>query len=273
MKTIIFYFSQTLNTHKYAEKIAEGIREAGHQCELIRFKKKDADIELVKNFDFNCDLLGIGTPVYYFHPPYHIIDILEELPSLEGKRGFLFCTSGGNPGSTLNQVKTIIDRKGLKIIDGNDSFVGYDRHPLYRDFNFIYPPSKGHPTEEDLKLAKEWGIQLVVKALDPNAPEKKDFHDKDSDYAKMQTLKNINKTYPKFKLDEEKCIECGACRDLCPVDCIIMDPFPTWTKVCDRCYLCEMECPEQAIQCDWNWQASVMTSLMKKKGFTPTTNK
>ena len=120
MKTTIFYFSQTLNTQKYAENIAEGIRESGHECELIRFTKVDSDIELVKNFKYEADLIGIGIPVYYFHPPYHIIDILEALPSLQGKRGFLFCTSGGNPGSTLNQVKMITDKKGLKIIEGND---------------------------------------------------------------------------------------------------------------------------------------------------------
>ena len=270
MKVVIFYFSQTLNTKKYAEKIAEGIREIGHQCQLIRFKKKDNDIELIKKFDFSYDLIGFGTPVYYFHPPYHILDILEQLPSLEGKRGFLFCTSGGNPGSTLNQIKMITDKKGLKIIDGSDKFIGFDRHPLYRDFDFIYPPSKGHPTEEDLENAKKWAMQMMKKAENPNIPEKIDFHARDSEYAKMQTLKMINRTYPKFNLNEKKCIQCEACVELCPVDCIIMDPFPTWTKTCDRCYLCQMECPEQAIECDWQWQADHMTSLMKKKGFITT---
>ncbi len=269
LKTIIFYFSQTLNTKKYAESIANGICEVGHQCELIRFKKKDQDIEIIRNFEFKQDLIGIGIPVYYFHPPYHVLEILEELPSLEGKQGFLFCTSGGNPGSTLNQVKTITDKKGLKIIDGNDSFIGFDKHPLYRDFDFIYPPSNGHPTDEDLKLAKEWGKQLIKKALDPGTPEKNDFHNRDSEYAKMQTFRNINKNYPKFKLNEEKCIQCGVCANLCPVDSIIMNPNPIWTRDCDRCYLCQMKCPEQAIECDWKWQADIMTGLMKKKGFIP----
>ena len=210
MKVVIFYFSQTLNTKKYAEKIAEGIREIGHQCQLIRFKKKDNDIELIKKFDFSYDLIGFGTPVYYF------LDILEQLPSLEGKRGFLFCTSGGNPGSTLNQIKMITDKKGLKIIDGSDKFIGFDRHPLYRDFDFIPQlrsnisngiRTSGHPTEEDLENAKKWAMQMMKKAENPNIPEKIDFHARDSEYAKMQTLKMINRTYPKFNLNEKKCIQ------------------------------------------------------------------
>lgn len=255
---------------KYTEKIAEGLREEGSSCELIRFTKVNQDIQIIKNFDFSKrDLIGIGTPVYYFHPPYHIFDIAEALPLLEGKMGFLFCTSGGNPGSTLYQIKRITDQKGLKIIDGNDKFVGFDRHPLYLDFDYIYPPSVGHPTEDDLNAAKEWGRQLIEKASAPNPPEKTDLRTKNSFYADLQTFEFINKTFPKFKLNEEKCIQCGICADLCPVDCIVLDPFPKWTKKCDRCYLCEMECPEQAIECDWRWQSSHMTELMKKKGFTP----
>ena len=271
INVVIFYFSQTLNTKKYAEKIAQGVRETGNNCDLLRFMKLDKDKELIKKFHFSkYDLIGFGNPVYYFHPPYHIFEILEMLPSLEGKLGFLFCTSGGNPGSTLYQMKKILDKKGLKIIDGNDGFVGRDKHPLYRDFGLVYPPSLGHPTEEDLANAQIWGSQLVEKAKKPDPLEKTDFHTRDSNYAKIQTKENVNRTYPKFELLEEKCVQCGNCEEICPVDCIFLDPYPKWKDMlCDRCYLCYMECPEQAIECDWKWQADVMTDLMKKKGFLP----
>ena len=69
LKIAILYFSQTSNTHKYAEKIAEGVIETGHLCDLIRFKKVDKDIDMVTHFNFSkYDLIGFGTPVYYFHP-------------------------------------------------------------------------------------------------------------------------------------------------------------------------------------------------------------
>ncbi|MHA1650682.1 MAG: EFR1 family ferrodoxin [Candidatus Helarchaeota archaeon] len=270
LRSVIFYFSQSGNTKKYAEKIAEGLSSGEHTCELVRFKKLKNDIELVKNFDFSkYDLIGFGIPVYYFKPPFHILDILEALPSLEGKKGFLFCSSGGNPGATLYKMKIITDKKGLKIIDANDQFVGLDRHPLYRDFDYTLPSSIGHPNEEDLKKAVEFGKQLLEKALDPNTPEKTDFWTRDSDFAKITSFEGLNSQFPKFKLNEEKCTQCGSCAETCPVDAIVLDPYPKWIKKCDRCYLCEMWCPEQAIECNWSWQVEVMNNLMRKKGYTP----
>ncbi|MHA1265723.1 MAG: EFR1 family ferrodoxin [Candidatus Helarchaeota archaeon] len=270
LHTVIFYFSQSGNTEKYALNIRKGLSTGGNICKVIRFKKFCNDLELIKNFDFsNYDLIGFGTPVYYFKPPFHILDLLEALPSLKNKLGFLFCSSGGNPGSTLYKMKLITDQKGLKIIDGNDQFIGLDKHQLYRDFNYILPSSIGHPNEKDLNEAYKFGKQLIKKALDPNTPEKSDFWTKDSDFAKITSFEGLNTHFPQFKLNKNKCIKCGKCADLCPVDAIMLDPFPRWVKKCDRCYLCEMNCPENAIECDWNWQVEVMNKLMRKKGYIP----
>jgi ferredoxin len=271
LRSIIFYFSQSGNTKKYAEKIQEGLTLKPHQCELVRFKKLSTDIELVRKFDFSkYDLIGFGIPVYYFKPPFHILEILKALPSLENKKGFLFCTSGGNPGSTLHKMKLITDKKNLKIIDANDTFVGLDKHQLYRDFDFTLPSSVGHPTKEDLENAKKFGTQLLKKALNHDSPEKQDFWTKDSNFAKITSFEGLNKQFPKFKLNRDKCIKCGKCSEICPVDAIILDPYPKWIKMCDRCYLCEMWCPEKAIECDWNWQVNIMNDLMRRKGYMPT---
>ncbi len=271
LRIVIFYFSQSGNTKKYAEKIAEGVVAGGHKCELIRFKKVTTDIELIKNFAFSeYDLIGFGVPVYYFKPPYHILNILEALPSLEGKKGFLFSTSGGNAGATLYKMKLITDNKGLKIIDSNDDqFIGIDKHQLYRDFDYVLPTSIGHPNAADLENAYQFGLQLIPKALDPNTPEKKDFRTKDSVFAQLTSFEGMNKDFPKFKINEENCSQCGQCAETCPVDAIILDPYPRWIKKCDRCYLCEMWCPEKAIECNWDAQVKVMNSLMRKKGYSP----
>ncbi len=270
LRSVIFYFSQSGNTKKYAERIAEGLSTGENTCELIRFKKFMQDLERVRTFDFStCDLIGIGVPVYYFKPPFHILDILEEFPSLEGKMGFLFCTNGGNPGATLYKLKLVTDKKGMKIIDWNDQFLGLDRHQMYRDFDYILPSSVGHPNEADLEEGYKFGVQVLEKALDPNTPPRNDFRTNDSVFAQLTNFKDINKHFPKFNLNEEKCTQCGLCAETCPVDAIVLDPYPRWTKACDRCYICEMWCPEKAIICDWTPQVQVMNSLMRKKGYTP----
>ncbi|TFG05492.1 MAG: hypothetical protein EU536_01950 [Promethearchaeota archaeon] len=270
LQSVIFYFSQSGNTMKYAKKIQEGLNFGQNTCSLIRLQKSKTDIEFIKKFNFsNYQLIGIGTPVYYFKPPFHILDILRALPPLDNKLGFLFCTSGGNPGATLFKMKQITDQKGLKIIDGNDQFIGLDKHQLYRDFNYTLPSSVGHPTEEDLEAAYQFGVQLIEKALSPNPSEMLGFWRKDSAFAKMTSFQGLNEHFPKFVLNQEKCIQCGKCSEICPVDAIILNPYPQWIKKCNRCYLCEIWCSEGAIECNWDWQVEIMNNLMRKKGYEP----
>jgi len=45
-----------------------------------------------------------------------------------------------------------------------------------------------------------------------------------------------------------KCIKCGICAKLCPVQCITLKPYPTFDrKICIKCYCCHEHCPQGAI--------------------------
>ncbi len=270
LNSVIFYFSQQGSTKKIAEKIAEGLRHGGHTCDLVRFTKISKDLELIKYFEFKrYQLIGFGTPVYYFHPPYHLFEIFEALPDLSHAKGFLFCTSGGNPGATLFKIKQVLDKKGIKIIDGCDRWKGFDQHRCYSHFpQSALPSSVGHPTEDELKQAKEWGSALIDKALDPNTPEKTDFWSKDNKWAeggwKGRSAPFMEKWFPDFYLNKDKCTQCGECAERCPVEAIVLNPYPTWVKDCDRCYLCDLYCPEQAIECDWSKQIAFMDAILER---------
>ncbi|MHA1310660.1 MAG: EFR1 family ferrodoxin [Candidatus Helarchaeota archaeon] len=271
MNSVIFYFSQVItgNTKKIAEKIGEGLRYNNNSCDLILLRKMKKDIEMIKSFNFDdYDLIGIGVPVYYFHPPYSVYLTLKEFPILKNKKGFLFCTSGGNPGSTLFQIKKVLDKKGLKIIDGYDRWRGWDVHQMYRNFGGYLPASKGHPTPEELEEAKKFGIKLIEKANDPNVPEKTDFWTKENASSKMWTYEYMQIWFPKLpgKFYEDRCTQCGRCAEICPMDKIILSPYPKFLDIpCNRCYICELICPEKAIECDWDKQISYLENLMKKK--------
>ena len=267
IKCVILYFSQvvTENTKRIAKNIAEGIRYDGSSCDLIQLKKYKEDLEIIKSMDFKkYDLVGLGVPVYYFHPPYHILFELEKYPDLEGLKGFLFCTSGGNPGSTLHQMKVVLKKKGLKIVAGQDKWIGWDVHQMYGTVGGSLPSSRGHPNEEELKEAFEFGKNLVVKCSNPETPEAK-FWEKENPSAKMWSFKGMQNWFPPFGLDEEKCTKCGYCAEICPVGSIVLDPYPKWTKDCDRCYICDLKCPTQAIECDFTEQIAYLEGLMKKR--------
>jgi len=69
-----------------------------------------------------------------------------------------------------------------------------------------------------------------------------------------QSKAHINKieNYDKFAKDyhvTEKCIGCGICEQICPVDNIkIVDKKPKWSDTCERCAACIQWCPTKAIE-------------------------
>jgi len=275
LNCVIFYFSAQGSTKKITEEIAKGLTSTRSRCDLVRFTKLVKDLELIRSFNFKrYNLIGIGTPVYYFYPPYHLFELFEAFPDLRHTNGFLFCTSGGNPGAALFKIKQVLEKKGIKIIDGYDKWIGLDQHRCYMHFEqSALPRSLGHPTRIEFAEAREFGRNLIPKALDPNIPEKMDFWAKDNDWAKFGWKSRaepfMEKWFPEFHLNEEKCTQCGQCAELCPVDAIILDPYPSWVKDCDRCYLCDLYCPEQAIECDWSMQTTFMEKVIedaKKRG-------
>jgi uncharacterized protein (DUF362 family) len=58
----------------------------------------------------------------------------------------------------------------------------------------------------------------------------------------------IKKTVLIPEVNKDKCIKCGICAKLCPVQCITLKPYPTFDrKICIKCYCCHEHCPQGAI--------------------------
>ncbi|MFA5856972.1 MAG: DUF362 domain-containing protein [Candidatus Pacearchaeota archaeon] len=53
---------------------------------------------------------------------------------------------------------------------------------------------------------------------------------------------------PKIKFNYDKCIKCKQCEKNCPVDAIILNPYPICkNKKCINCYCCIEVCPKDAV--------------------------
>lgn len=72
-------------------------------------------------------------------------------------------------------------------------------------------------------------------------------------------------------INQVKCKGCGTCIDVCPVDAFRLDnqikkSYIAYPENCITCYLCEMQCPEEAIHV--HPFKEVMPAVIEYKGGT-----
>ena len=87
-KGLIAYFSQGGTTARVAESIAAGLRAAQWQVDLCNIK--DVQPPDARGYD----LIGIGSPVYYYRLPFNVMDYVESLPDLQGLAYLVFVLHG-----------------------------------------------------------------------------------------------------------------------------------------------------------------------------------
>lgn len=137
----VFYYSKTGNTRKVAEAIASEM-------------KADA-VDVVKHGGSygmrDCDLLFVGSGIYWFKAGNEMVKFLESLAPSEGKHAAVFATHGSRDDH-IAQMKRILEGKGLKVV-GEWSCPG-------QEFAMV---NRGRPNEEDLKEARVFAKKMLKK--------------------------------------------------------------------------------------------------------------
>lgn len=248
-KVLLVEFSQTGSTLKIGDEIAMGIQSLGCEISFHTINGKE-----LPNFD-EFDIIGIGTPVYAFRPPYLVTDFINTLPDLSGKSFFVFVLHGTNPGNTGNLIRRRLKRKhgkdvGYFLCHGADYFVGY----LKRGYLF----SPDSPTKFELGSAFRFG-KLVVRR-DQSDIRETEKYDRPTPliYAieRVTTSRLLTKKlYTKMFRVNGRCDGCEKCLKTCPTHNIVMgiDKRPVWNNNCLLCATCELECPKDAIASCYDW--------------------
>ncbi len=249
-KCLIVFFSQGETTGTIAASIARGLGAGKHAVDLHNLKDGPPPDHA------SYDVLGIGTPTYYFRPPFMVSDYLDSLSDLTGKTVFTFVMYGTHCGDAGNAVRRALERKGGKEAGyaryhGADFFLGY----LKRGYLF----SPKHPKSDDLAQADLFG-QEIGACLAGKAYAKPDYDPRPALIYRLERfLTNrffIRQTFSRlFGVDHEKCTACGLCQKLCPTRNIAEDVkgHPVWGRNCILCFSCEMKCPTDAIGSPVTW--------------------
>ena len=247
---LIAYFSQTGTTTKVAESIATGLRREGYQVDLQDIKEEQQrDVS-------GYDLLGIGSPVYVFRPPFIVTDYLNNLPDLEGLPTFTFLSHGTYRFDTFKSIQRVLIRKGAKETGyfhcyGADFWLGY----LIEGYLF----SPDHPTSEELSLAEDFGNQVARNVAGKSYALSEEDRSPNLIFRLERFFVNrlfVEKLYSRmFKVDKTNCSKCGLCIEMCPLDNIgeDKDGYPVWGRKCLLCLTCQMKCPKDAINTPVTW--------------------
>jgi len=146
MKTLIIFHSEH---HGNTEKIA---RVIGDVLSAVTVRSVDAALPDLTEYD----LVGFGSGIYYgkFHASMN--SVVEDLPAQNGKKAFLFSTTGSKTYSMRahEAFEAFLTSKGFSV-SGEFSCLGFDTALSAEGIN------KGKPDAGDLKDAERFAKGLL----------------------------------------------------------------------------------------------------------------
>lgn len=281
MKVAIIIFSPGGNTLKVGRMLENKLLEKEIETQLVDvtripeiFEPKKIRAYLnreVEDHDFLC----IGSPVYAHHLHYNVINIIKAFPKPDKKWGKLavpFVTYGGiSSGLALVESAKLLKKCGripVLAMKLNSEHCMTKLKPITVKINEGMPSKEAVPLIEKLC---ERIAQLEYAQLEeiPNIIPKLRYQ-KFTAKLKAKTIFREKiwqrYLYPTLKIDYNKCIKCGICSNVCPVQRIKISEngpyFPKDSPHCIHCTSCMLHCPVEAIFSNVNWDK--FNKLLKK---------
>ena len=232
------YFSGTGNS-KYALELF--CKE--YDIETVVYSIEDENVlSAVKD----ADIITFAYPVQYSTVPKILRDFITDNKEIwKSKKVFVIATMGLFSGDGSGMLGRLLEGYGAEVIGG---------------LHLKMPDSIGdekalkRPLEKNKELVKnaELKIKDSVKLLKDGQPTQEGIgplYRMAGFFGQRLYFGFKTKNYSdKLKIDADKCVGCGKCEKLCPMDNItITDKVAVSSNRCTMCYRCINKCPKQAI--------------------------
>ena len=147
MSILIIYHSEH---HGNTKKIADAM---GEEPDTVVCSAEDVNLEDLDKHD----IIGFGSGVYNGRLHNKLPEILDKLEYQDGKRSFIFSTTGSSTYSAMahERFKPLLEKKGFRIT-GEFSCPGFDTALTAEGIN------KGRPDQQDIRDAKEFIRKIAV---------------------------------------------------------------------------------------------------------------
>lgn len=228
------YFSGTGNTRFCAERFAEKLGGGAFPIE-----DKAAAAALAES-----DEIVLAYPVYYSNIPVIVRDFIES-NVWRGKRVFIIATMGAFSGDGAGCAARLLKKLGAEISGG----LHVKMPDCIGDVKLLKkPPEKNREI-----------IEAAARRIDNAA---NDYRNGEAPRDGLSAFAHIaglfgqrlwfglkTKDYTQNpKIDREKCVGCGKCERLCPMNNIRVENGKAVAGgKCTMCYRCFSECPQRAI--------------------------
>lgn len=237
---MIFYFSGCGNSRYVGQTLAQWLNDTLYFIpEMARQGRYDYTLS-------EGEKLGFVFPVYSWAPPQLVLDFVKQL-QFAGKPDYVYfaCTCGDQCGQTEKIFRNALKEKGWEL---SACF------SLQMPETYIGMPGFKLDTEERAKEKIEAAKASVMRNI-PRLINNEKFSEMTVGGFAWLKSHLINKSFNKYATDDskyrftEKCISCGKCVEVCPLQNITLeDGHPKWNGHCTMCMGCYHHCPVNAIQ-------------------------
>ena len=181
------------------------------------------------------EAIGVIVPDHVSDLPSPVSEYLKKV-SLNAPYKFAIVTCGGNIISTVSQLIR------LQQFDYVDSMRMVSNHftMVSEEVQIMTAPEKHIP---------EQLMRIVANVKDKvHSIEYPSFLSRIKGAAIRLFFPLLGQNYKRFYIDQTKCVKCGICSKVCPMDNIVYNPWPVIGKECIVCGACRQNCPKNAIR-------------------------
>ena len=244
---MIFYFSGTGNTLWATRKIAQ---ITGEKCVSIPNEiSNDCNYTILDD-----ERIGFIFPVHGWRPPKLVRDFIKKMTinsnNLTSHYCYALCTAGDDVGMTMEYLNKDLAAKGLTThstfsLKMPESYVGLPFMDVDSKDNEILKKR-----EATIQL-QDYAEKIYDKVCGINILHRSHWPWINSKIIGEVFVKYLITDKP-FHVNTEKCVKCGICANVCPVNDIKggFGNIPQWKHqdICLTCFACYHHCPHHAIE-------------------------
>ena len=235
MKNTIYFYTGTGNSLWTARKLSDALGDT----QQIPIKLTGTDINHCPS-----ENIGLIFPVHIWGLPAPVIDFVNRLKIDSSKYFFAVAVNAGQVASTLIQLQTLMQTRGLNLSSG----FSLNLPSNYIPWGGAITPAKQQSKFNDA-IEKINRIAATIQSKETKSPEKGPaWQNIFFSLIYRQSFPYVHKMDKSFWADE-KCTNCAICEKICPAQNIsVVNGKPVWQHHCEQCFACLQWCPEESIQ-------------------------